>query len=140
MPLYEYECDACGHRFKVIQKFSDPPIETCPSCGGKVHKLQSAPAFQFKGTGWYVTDYAKTGSGAETKASKDGRQADKDAAGKAENKTEGKTERKESASSSDTGSSSEKTPSTAASPKSRAATPSVSTASTGKSGPTKPGD
>ena len=113
MPLYEYECDSCGHRFEVIQKFSDSPIETCPSCGSKVHKLQSAPAFQFKGSGWYVTDYAKTGSGAESKASKEGRQADKDAAGKAESKAEGKTDRKESPSS-DTGSSSEKTASSAA--------------------------
>jgi putative FmdB family regulatory protein len=61
MPLYEYECEACGHRFEVIQKFSDSPIATCPKCGGAVRKLQSAPAFQFKGTGWYVTDYAKGG-------------------------------------------------------------------------------
>ncbi len=70
MPLYEYECDACGHRFEVIhQRFSDPPVEKCPKCGGPVHKLISSPAFQFKGTGWYVTDYAKkestTTSGAE---------------------------------------------------------------------------
>jgi putative FmdB family regulatory protein len=59
MPLYEYECDACGRRFEVIQKMSDPVVETCPTCAGRVHKLQSAPAFQFKGSGWYVTDYAK---------------------------------------------------------------------------------
>src|SRR3984893_7159271 len=84
MPLYEYECDACGHRFEVIQKFSDPPVETCPSCGGKVRKLQSAPAFQFKGSGWDVTDYAKTGINAKTKAGKEGREEDKDAAGKAD--------------------------------------------------------
>src|SRR3979490_184809 len=74
MPLYEYECDACGHRFEIIQKFSDPPVETCPSCGGKVRKLQSAPAFQFKGSGWYVTDYAKTGTNAENKGRKEERQ------------------------------------------------------------------
>jgi putative FmdB family regulatory protein len=59
MPLYEYECDACGRRFEVIQKMSDPVVEICPTCGGRVHKLQSAPAFQFKGSGWYVTDYAR---------------------------------------------------------------------------------
>jgi putative FmdB family regulatory protein len=59
MPLYEYECDDCGRRFEVIQKMSDPVVEKCPTCGGRVHKLQSAPAFQFKGSGWYVTDYAK---------------------------------------------------------------------------------
>jgi putative FmdB family regulatory protein len=59
MPLYEYECDACAHRFERIQKFSDPLVEVCPSCGGHVRKLLSSPAFQFKGTGWYITDYAK---------------------------------------------------------------------------------
>jgi putative FmdB family regulatory protein len=63
MPLYEYQCDACGHRFEAIQKFSDPPRDSCPKCGGAVHKLISSPAFQFKGTGWYVTDYAKKGTG-----------------------------------------------------------------------------
>ncbi len=59
MPLYEYECDACGHRFERIQKFSDPPIDKCPVCGGSVRKLISSPAIQFKGSGWYVTDYAR---------------------------------------------------------------------------------
>lgn len=60
MPLYEYECESCGHRFERIhQKFSDPPVETCPKCGGKVHKLISSPAIQFKGSGWYITDYSK---------------------------------------------------------------------------------
>ena len=62
MPLYEYQCDACGHRFENIQKFSDPLIEKCPVCGGVVHKLMSSPAIQFKGTGWYITDYAKKSS------------------------------------------------------------------------------
>lgn len=59
MPLYEYECEACGQRFEVIQKFSDPPVEHCRACGGPVHKLLSSPAIQFKGSGWYVTDYAR---------------------------------------------------------------------------------
>lgn len=59
MPLYEYHCDACGRRFELIRKFSDPPLEKCPTCGGMVHKLVSSPAFQFKGTGFYITDYAK---------------------------------------------------------------------------------
>jgi putative FmdB family regulatory protein len=63
MPLYEYQCEACGHRFEKIQKFSDPLIEECPNCGErKVHKLVSSPAIQFKGTGWYITDYARKGS------------------------------------------------------------------------------
>ena len=59
MPLYEYECDENGHRFEVIQKFSDPPLTICPHCGGELEQLISAPAVQFKGAGWYVTDYAK---------------------------------------------------------------------------------
>ena len=62
MPLYEYQCDACGTRFEKIQKFSDPPLDTCPSCGGSVKKLLSSPAIQFKGSGWYITDYAKKSS------------------------------------------------------------------------------
>jgi putative FmdB family regulatory protein len=75
MPLYEYQCDACGHRFEKIQKFSDPLIEECPNCGQKqVHKLVSSPAIQFKGTGWYITDYAKKNvvDGSKTGDSKDG--------------------------------------------------------------------
>ena len=66
MPLYEYECSLCGHRFELIQRFADPPAEKCPVCGqGPVLKLLSAPAVHFKGTGWYVTDYAKkTGAAA----------------------------------------------------------------------------
>ena len=63
MPLYEYECDACGKRFERIQKFSDPLVDVCPNCGkGPVRKLLSSPAIQFKGSGWYVTDYAKKSS------------------------------------------------------------------------------
>ena len=63
MPLYEYECDACGRRFEVIQKFSDAPVEVCRECGkGPVHRLLSSPAIQFKGSGWYITDYAKKGA------------------------------------------------------------------------------
>jgi putative FmdB family regulatory protein len=70
VPLYEYQCAKDG-RFEVIQKFSDPPLATCPTCGGPVQKLLSAPAIQFKGTGWYITDYARSGSG-EKKAGKEG--------------------------------------------------------------------
>ncbi len=61
MPLYEYKCDSCGATFEVIQRFSDPPVEHCRVCKGPVHKVLSAPAIQFKGSGWYVTDYAKKG-------------------------------------------------------------------------------
>ncbi|HET7217241.1 MAG TPA: FmdB family zinc ribbon protein [Vicinamibacterales bacterium] len=71
MPLYEYECEACRHRFERIQKFSDPPVEQCPNCEGRVRKLLSSPAIQFKGSGWYVTDYAKKSGGAESSGSKE---------------------------------------------------------------------
>ena len=81
MPLYEYQCDKCAHRFEVIQKFSDAPIEVCPKCGGPVKKLLSSPAIQFKGTGWYITDYARKGDKATTPSS-------------SETKTEKKTETK----------------------------------------------
>lgn len=74
MPLYEYQCAACGHRFEVIQKFSDPPVEVCPSCGERqVSKLLSSPAIQFKGSGWYITDYARKGAGAGDAADKSGK-------------------------------------------------------------------
>jgi putative FmdB family regulatory protein len=77
MPLYEYQCDACGHRFEKIQKFSDPLIEECPKCGEKqVHKLVSSPAIQFKGTGWYITDYAKKNTVDAAKASADSKAGD----------------------------------------------------------------
>ena len=59
MPLYEYQCESCAKRFERIQKYSDPPIETCPSCGSHVKKLMSSPAIQFKGSGFYITDYPK---------------------------------------------------------------------------------
>lgn len=58
MPLYEYECARHG-RFEVIRRFSDPPLEACPRCGRPIEKLLAAPAIQFKGSGWYVTDYAR---------------------------------------------------------------------------------
>ena len=69
MPLYEYQCDNCGERFERIRKFSDPPLdEPCPKCGGPIRKLISSPAIQFKGKGWYVTDYAKSGSSEGSKS------------------------------------------------------------------------
>ena len=91
MPLYEYQCDACAHRFEVIQKFSDAPIDVCPKCGGAVKKLLSSPAIQFKGTGWYITDYAKSGKSesGSTVASNAAK-----AEAKSETKTETKTETK----------------------------------------------
>ena len=61
MPIYEYRCQDCHHEFERIQKFSDPPIEVCPTCAGSVHKLISRSAFHLKGSGWYVTDYGRNG-------------------------------------------------------------------------------
>lgn len=63
MPLYEYECVENGHLTEVIQRLSEGPLESCPKCGSAVRKLLSAPAFQFKGQGWYVTDYARKSDG-----------------------------------------------------------------------------
>ena len=64
MPLYEYRCESCEHQFEVIQKFSDPHVSVCPTCGGgPVVKLISSPAFTFKGTGFYITDYARKDQG-----------------------------------------------------------------------------
>lgn len=109
MPLYEYQCESCSHRFERIQKFSDPPVDTCPQCSGKVRKLISSPAIQFKGSGFYITDYGKQGSSTESK----GQKADKAGAAaeskgdskgeskgetKAESKTESKSETKPAAS------------------------------------------
>jgi putative FmdB family regulatory protein len=59
MPLYEYECKKCHHRFERMQKFSDPHVKKCPKCKGPIEQVISAPAVQFKGSGWYATDYSK---------------------------------------------------------------------------------
>ena len=72
MPLYEYQCKKCHHRFERIQKFSDPHVKKCPDCGGPVEQVLSAPAVQFKGSGWYVTDYAKKSSGSAASSSSNG--------------------------------------------------------------------
>jgi putative FmdB family regulatory protein len=99
MPLYEYRCDACEHQFEVIQKFSDDPISVCPKCGaGPVVKLLSSPAFQFKGTGWYVTDYAKKSGGDGSKGEGSGKESSKEGG-----KEGGKEGKEAAASSSDAG-------------------------------------
>ena len=85
MPLYEYECGACGHRFEIIQKFSDGPPEACRKCGkGPLQRLQSSPAFQFKGTGWYVTDYAAKGRGSDKSSGETGSKDDAKPAAKSD--------------------------------------------------------
>lgn len=104
MPLYEYLCKKCGHRFERIQKFSDPPVKKCPECGGAVEQLLSAPAVQFKGSGWYVTDYAKkpvaSGKSQDGDGASTGSAAKSDAGEtKTEPKSESKTESKKDGSS-----------------------------------------
>ena len=83
MPLYEYQCKKCGHRFERIQKFSDKPVTACPECKGKVEQVLHAPAVQFKGSGWYVTDYARKSSASSST----------DGGSKSESKTESKEEK-----------------------------------------------
>jgi putative FmdB family regulatory protein len=83
MPNYEYLCKNCGHRFEQIRKFSDKPLRKCPECGGVIEQVISAPAVQFKGSGWYVTDYAKkgatsTGSSSSSSESESGTKEGKD--------------------------------------------------------------
>jgi putative FmdB family regulatory protein len=125
MPLYEYECDACGHRFEKIQKFSDPLEETCPKCSGHVHKLMSSPAIQFKGSGFYITDYPKGDKGSAPKS--DGGKADRSEKADKPASTDGasKTEKSSAATESASSSTSASTPSTPA-----AAPSTPSTAST----------
>jgi putative FmdB family regulatory protein len=99
MPLYEYECASCTHRFERIQKFSDPLVDVCPECGGAVRKLLSSPAIQFKGSGFYITDYArqgKGGGGADSSGSSKSDGGDKGEKEKKEAKQEDKKEDKKS--------------------------------------------
>ena len=99
MPLYEYECRKCGRRFERIQKFSDSPLKKCEECGGAIERLISASAIQFKGTGWYVTDYARKSSGDSAMSSSNGKKK-KDSETKSDTKPaeSAKTETKPSAS------------------------------------------
>jgi len=90
MPLYEYECDVCAHRFEVIQKFSDPHVEVCPTCGGHVQKLLSSPAIQFKGSGFYLTDYGRSGSKGDSANVKAGKN-DSGSSGSSESKSDSKS-------------------------------------------------
>ncbi|MGE5413490.1 MAG: FmdB family zinc ribbon protein [Syntrophomonadaceae bacterium] len=91
MPIYEYVCGSCAKKTEVIQRIGERPLRVCPHCGGKLKKAISAPAIQFKGSGFYITDYAR--------ASSEGGKAKKDSGEKAESKSENteKTEKTESA-------------------------------------------
>lgn len=102
MPIYEYLCESCGKKFEVLQKFSDEPLLVHPECGGKLEKLISTSALQFKGSGWYVNDYAKGGTSkpgeTKTESKSDGGKADTGGGTKSESKAETKTESKPTAS------------------------------------------
>jgi putative FmdB family regulatory protein len=99
MPLYEYECKKCHHRFERIQKFSDPHVKKCPKCGGPIEQVISAPAVQFKGSGWYVTDYAKKSStGSSSSSNSNGDSSNKDS----KSSKSGESEKSESSAKADT--------------------------------------
>lgn len=105
MPIYEYECLQCGKRTEWLQRMSDAPLAACPVCGGEVRKLISAPSFQFKGSGFYKTDYAdksKTSGGGSSgnSESKSESKSESSSEGKAESKSEGKSESKSESSTS----------------------------------------
>ena len=98
MPIYEYQCRKCKHRFEKIRKFSDKPLKKCPECGGGgLEQLLSAPAVQFKGTGWYVTDYARKAGSGSGKASSEssGEDAGSSASPEKSGEKQKKTEKKE---------------------------------------------
>jgi putative FmdB family regulatory protein len=97
MPIYEYQCTKCNDRTEVIQKFTDPPYAVCDKCGGDVRKLMSAPAIQFKGSGFYKNDYASAASKAETKAGSETKSESSSDSKPSETKSESKSETKSEA-------------------------------------------
>jgi len=103
VPLYEYQCKKCKHKFEKIQKFSDRPIKKCPECGGPVDKIQHAPNVQFKGSGWYVTDY-----GGKSDKSKDDGGAEKGSSEKASSEKKDSTAKEDGTKAKDKDSSSKK--------------------------------
>ncbi len=105
MPLYEYKCVKCGHRFEKIENLGASETKKCPKCGAKASRMFAAPAIQFKGSGWYVTDYAGKksaaapgDSGGDSSAKSDGKSSDKSADSKSETQSDSKSESKGSAS------------------------------------------
>src|ERR1700731_1148094 len=96
MPIYEYQCEGCGEVFELIQKFSDEPLKVHEKCGAPVHRMITSSAIQFKGSGWYATDYAKGGNGSKKS---DSEKSDKKESGDASSKTESKSSESKLASS-----------------------------------------
>src|SRR5580704_1427553 len=115
MPIYEYKCDNCGDVFELRQKFADEPVTVHEKCGGPVHRLMSTPSFNFKGSGWYVTDYGKGNNGAKKsdKESKDGKEGKENKESK-----ESKESKPSSDTKSESTSSSDSKPATSDKPKS----------------------
>ena len=99
MPLYEYRCSKCEKKIEVIRKFSDPPLTEHEGCGGTLEQLLSAPAFQLKGTGWYVTDYAKKPSATASSSNGDSKSKDEAASKKESGSKEESSSKKEEKSS-----------------------------------------
>jgi putative FmdB family regulatory protein len=118
MPLYEYECKKCHHRFERIVKYSDPPMKKCPDCGGQVEQTVTAPAVQFKGSGWYVTDYAKKSSAPASSSSNGDSNSKEESASKKEEKASKASEKSKSEKSEEKSKSAEKPKSESSSKKS----------------------
>jgi putative FmdB family regulatory protein len=102
LPIYEYKCEGCGDVFEVIQKFADEPVTVHEKCGGHVHRLMSAPSFQFKGSGWYVTDYAKGGNSSPSKGDSGKGEFGKSESGKSDSGKSESSDKSDSSSKSDT--------------------------------------
>lgn len=119
MPLYEYACDKCGDRFEVMQKFADEPLTTHEKCGGPVQRLISAPALQFKGSGWYITDYAKGGASSPSSENGSPAKSDNKSDSKSEGSSESKSAKTESPAASSTSTSSSSSDSKSTSPSSK---------------------
>jgi putative FmdB family regulatory protein len=114
MPIYEYKCNSCGKKFEKIEKFSDAPLETHEECGGPVERLISAPQFQFKGTGWYVTDYANksNGGGAAGKNGSDSHNKESSSEAKSDSSSSSDSKSSDSTNSNSSSSTTTTTPST----------------------------
>lgn len=127
MPIYEYKCDRCEEVFEVRQKFADEPLTEHEKCGGAVRRLMSAPALQFKGTGWYITDYGRSGSG------KSGESKGESKDSSSSESKESKSESKESKSDSKSDSKTESNGSKSSGSESKSSAPPASTKSESKS-------
>jgi len=92
MPLYEYQCQSCSERTEILQKISDPPFSHCPKCGGEMKKLISSPAIQFKGSGFYKTDYASSNSSSSSSSSESKSETKAEAKSEPATKTESKSD------------------------------------------------